>query len=59
MRLVDCEASDADVDPSLRYLRARFPGVDAWQVHNPRKKDYQTPVGIRVAPATALLRERV
>ena len=55
VRLVECKWSDAEVDPSLRYLRAKFPDADAWQVHAAGKKDYQTPEGIRVAPAAALL----
>jgi hypothetical protein len=43
------------VDRSLRYLKARFPDAHAWQVSAVGTKDYQTPDGIRVAPALKLL----
>lgn len=54
--LVECKWSDADVDRSLRYLKARFPGAEAWQVSMTGVKDYVSPEGIRVGPALALLR---
>jgi predicted AAA+ superfamily ATPase len=53
--LVECKWGDTDVDRSLRYLRARFPEAEAWQVSAAGKKDYVTPEGIRVSPALALL----
>jgi hypothetical protein len=43
------------VDRSLRYLRTRFPDAQAWQLSAVGTKDYQTPEGIRVAPALSLL----
>jgi predicted AAA+ superfamily ATPase len=57
--LVEAKWSDAPVAPSLRYLRARFPEADAWQVSATGSKDYITPDGIRVAPALTLLRTLV
>jgi uncharacterized protein len=54
--LVECKWSDADVDRSLHYLRARFPEANAWQVSATGQKDYLTPDGIRIAPALELLR---
>ncbi len=45
-----------DVARGLRYLKARFPKTDAWQVHATGRKDYVTPDGIRVAPALELLK---
>jgi hypothetical protein len=57
--LVECKWDDADVDGSLRYLKARFPDAEAWQVSAVGKKDYQTRDGIRVAPALELLRNLV
>jgi hypothetical protein len=57
--LVECKWSDAEVDRSLRYMRQRFPGADAWQVSAAGRKDYRTPDGIRVAPALSLLRTLV
>jgi predicted AAA+ superfamily ATPase len=53
--IVECKWADADVDRSLRYLKARFPEAEAWQVSATGKKDYLTPEGIRVSPALALL----
>ena len=56
LRFIECKWSDADVDRGLRYLNERFPRVEAWQVSAVGRKDYQTPSGIRVAPALELLR---
>ena len=55
VRLVECKWSDAEVDKGLRYLHARFPSAEAWQISAVGRKDYQTPEGIRVAPAGVLL----
>ena len=54
--MVECELDDVAVDPGLRYLKARFPGCEAWQIHAKGSKDYQTPEGIRLAPAMTLLK---
>ena len=43
------------MDRSLHYLKARFPGAQAWQISAAGAKDYQTPDGVRVAPAVRLL----
>jgi uncharacterized protein len=53
--LVECKWGDTDVDRSLRYLKARFPQAEAWQVSATGGKDYLTPDGIRVGSALALL----
>ncbi|MFY9342308.1 MAG: AAA family ATPase [Planctomycetota bacterium] len=53
--LVECKLGDGDVDPNLRYLRAKFPAADAWQVSLEGTRDSVTPEGIRVAPAGKLL----
>jgi len=39
----------------VRYLKARFPGCDAWQISMNGTQDFQSPEGIRVAPAMTLL----
>ncbi len=57
--LVECKVSDSQVDPSLRYLRAKFPGAAAWQVSASGSKDFVSPDGVRVAPAVELLRTLV
>jgi hypothetical protein len=59
IRLIECKTSARDVDPSLRYLKARFPKADAWQLALDTAKDYVTPDGIRVAPALEFLRTLV
>ena len=52
---VECKWADVEVDGSLRYLKAKFPKCEAWQVSATGLKDYLTPDGIRVAPALELL----
>jgi hypothetical protein len=47
------------VDRSLRYLKARFPEADAWQISAIGTKDYRSPDGVRAAPAVRLLRTLV
>jgi hypothetical protein len=56
IKLVECKWSDADIDSGLRYLHAKYPSVEAWQISAIGTKDYQTPDGIRVAPAIELLK---
>jgi predicted AAA+ superfamily ATPase len=57
--LVECKWGDADIDRSLRYLKARFPEADAWQVSATGRKEYLTPEGIRVSPVLPLLNRLV
>jgi hypothetical protein len=52
---VECKSSDREVSRALRYLKARFPRTDAWQVSASGQKDYVSREGIRVAPALQLL----
>jgi predicted AAA+ superfamily ATPase len=56
---VECKWADAPLDSSLRYLKARFPAAAAWQISAAGTKDYQTPEGIRVAPAVTFLKNLV
>ena len=53
--LVEAKWSDTAVDRSLRYLKARFPKAEAWQVSAVGKKDYVTPEGIQVTPSIPFL----
>jgi hypothetical protein len=53
--LVECKWSDDAVDRGLRYLKAKFPDAEAWQVSATGTRDFVSPEGIRVAPALALL----
>lgn len=59
IRFVECKWADADIDAGLRYLVAKFPSVDAWQISATGGKDFRTPDGIRVAPAIELLKELI
>jgi uncharacterized protein len=52
---VECKSSDRDVSAALKYLKTRFPSVDAWQISATGTKDYVSREGIRVAPALQLL----
>lgn len=53
--LVECKWADDDINKSLRYLKNKFPRAQAWQIHAAGQKDYETPEGIRVAPALKFL----
>jgi uncharacterized protein len=57
--LVECKLGDDLPGKGLRHLKARFPDVPAWQVSAHGQRDYISPEGIRVAPATTLLRDLV
>ena len=48
-----------DVDRGLRYLKAKFPGVPAWQLSAVGRKDYVTPEGISVSPALPFLSQLI
>ena len=52
---VEAKWSDTEPDRGIRYLKARFPKTEAWQISCVGKKDYLTPDGIRVAPAILFL----
>jgi predicted AAA+ superfamily ATPase len=53
--MVECKWGDGEVDRSLRYLKARFPDCDAWQVSAVGTKHHVSLEGIRVSHALALL----
>ena len=53
--IVECKWADTDVDRGLRYLKARFPKAEAWQISATGRKDFVNGEGIRVAPAMLLL----
>ena len=53
--LVEAKVGDQAVDKGLRYLRAKYPAADAWQVSSTGTKDFTSEDGVRVAPAGRLL----
>jgi uncharacterized protein len=57
--MVEAKWGDTPLDKGLRYLKARFPRAEAWQLSATGSKDFVTPEGIRVAPALALLRRLI
>jgi len=54
---VEVKWSDDAVSRGLKYLKARFQDVPAWQIHAAGIKDYKTPEGVRVTPAISFLNE--
>jgi predicted AAA+ superfamily ATPase len=54
---VECKLSDQEVSPQLKYLCGKYKNVSAYQVHLKGRKDYQTPEGIQVCPASRLLKQ--
>jgi hypothetical protein len=59
IRLIETKWADAEIDRGLRYLKARFPDAEAWQISATGSKDYVSSEDIRVAPAPRLLRTLV
>ena len=57
--LVECKWGDAEIDKNLKYLKTKFPEAQAWQISATGKKDYLSPVGIRVSAALILLGQLV
>lgn len=53
--MVECKWNDMPVSPALKYLKARFPACDAWQLSAMGKKDFIDELGIRVCPAIEFL----
>lgn len=59
IQFVECKWSDTDVGHGPRYLRGKFPAVEAWQISAVGIKNFQTPDGIRVAPAIEFLSQLI
>ena len=56
---VECKTSAGEISQSLRYLKARFPGVKAVQVVLDRDIDVLTKDGIRFCSAHLLLKDLI
>jgi hypothetical protein len=56
---VECKWDDRDIDPSLTYLKNKFPNIEAYQISAVGKKDYESTNGIRVLPALVFLKRFV
>lgn len=59
IRLIECKWSDGEPDAGLKYLKARLPSCEAWQISATGTKDYISADGIRVAPALILLKSLI
>jgi predicted AAA+ superfamily ATPase len=57
--LVECKLGDQGLDPSLRYLAERFPGIPAYQVSARGTKDVEVAKGVRLLPARRFLMQLV
>jgi predicted AAA+ superfamily ATPase len=57
--LIECKLSDDAINPALIYLKNKFPSAKAYQISLKGKKDYESPDGVRVCPASGLLMEWV
>jgi uncharacterized protein len=54
-KFIECKMKDKNVSPHLRYLKAKFPTVDSFQVCYEDNVDFVTPDGIRVLSARRFL----
>jgi predicted AAA+ superfamily ATPase len=52
---IEVKWNNSEISPSLRYLKAKFPEVESWQISAVNEKDYLSPEGIRVCPARRFL----
>lgn len=59
LAFIECKLGDDAVAPGLKYLKARYPDVTAWQISAHGRRDYVSAEGVRVAPALRLLGELV
>lgn len=59
LRFVECKWADAPVGKGLKYIKARFPKSEAFQIHAEGVKDYVTPEGIRVTSAVSFLADYI
>ena len=57
--MVECKFGDAEIGRGLRYMKARFPDCEAFQISATGNKNYRSPEGIRVCPALPFLKTLV
>lgn len=55
IQFIECKWDDASVSSALKYMKARFPTCEAWQISAVGKKDFINEQGIRVCPAICFL----
>lgn len=59
IQFIECKLADDEINPGLKYLKARFPNVESFQISLQGKKDYLSKDDIRVCPATEFLKELI
>lgn len=52
---IECKLNDHDIAQGLKYFKNKFPQCECWQLSMLGNKDYLSPLGIRVCPATKFL----
>jgi len=57
--MIEVKWDDQEVERGLRYLKAKFPSVPAWQLTAVGRKDFATPEGIRVSQAIPFLSQLI
>ena len=57
--LIECKWNDEDINPGLKYLKARFPESEAYQISATGKKDYKSPDDIRVCHTLQFLQKLI
>jgi hypothetical protein len=59
VKFIECKISSRDVSPSLRYLKVRFPDIEATQVVLDKNIDVVTKDGIRLCSAHLFLKDLI
>ncbi len=59
MYFIECKNSDKDTSKSLRYLKKRFPAVQAIQIYLEGNREFENKDGIVVTPASRFLSKLV
>lgn len=59
IKFIEVKWQDDEISNGLKYLKERFPKIEAYQISAIGNKDYKTVNGIRVCPAIELLKELI
>lgn len=56
---IECKWNDASLTNGLKYLKAKFPQCEMWQISAMGEKDYISSEGIRVSPCLKFLEKLI
>ena len=59
IQFIACKLKQKEINPALRYLKKRFPGIDAAQIALYGEEDYINKDGIHVCPAETYLNDLI